>query len=130
MLSESIFKENKSNLIEISDFTREDFLIFLLYLYSDELIINYDRSLELLKPIDIYSVFNLRSKIENVLAKSIEIENVAKIFKYSSFYNHERLKKISLAYITDNYKHVIDTQEFEELPREFMLEIIRFCKLK
>ena len=87
-------------------------------------------ALELLKGADMYAVFNLKNKLENILSSKLEIENSAKIFKYSSFYNHEKLKKVALAFINDNYKSIIDTQEFEELPREFMLEVIRFCKSK
>lgn len=75
-----------------------------------------------------FAVDNLKFKLENFLSSKLEIENAAKIFKFASFYNYERLKKICLAFILDNYKQVIETSEFEDLHRESMLEIIRFCK--
>ncbi len=130
MLSESIFKESKNNTIEISEYPPEDFLLFLLFIYADNLTVDIDKLLDLLKGVDVYAVQSLKDKLENTLSNKLEIDNVAKIFKYSSFYNHDRLKRIALAFINDNYKAVIDTEEFEELPREFMLEIIRFCKTK
>lgn len=128
MMSMNFFKENKSNVIEISDYPPEEFLVFLIYLYSDHMNLDINSALDLLKGADMYAVNNLKGKLENYLSSSLEIENAAKIFKYSSFYNHEKLKKVALAFIKDNYKNVIDSNEFEELPREFMLEIIRFCK--
>lgn len=124
----NFFKENKSNVIEISDYPPEEFLVFLIYLYSDHMNLDINSALDLLKGADMYAVNNLKGKLENYLSSSLEIDNAAKIFKYSSFYNHEKLKKVALAFIKDNYKSVIDSSEFEELPREFMLEIIRFCK--
>lgn len=130
MFSDNNFKESKSNMVEIGDYPPEDFFVFLLYLYSESLYLDLDIALDLLKGADMYAVFNLKNKLENILSSKLEIDNAAKIFKYSSFYNHEKLKRIALAFINDNYKQVIDTQEFEDLPREFMLEIIRFCKSK
>ena len=75
-----------------------------------------------------YSVESLKQKFENYLASQLEVENSAKIFKYAAYYNHDRLKKICLCFINDNFKPVIDSQEFEELNRDSMLEIIRFSK--
>lgn len=77
-----------------------------------------------------FAVETLKIKLENFLSSRIDIDNAAKIFKFASFYNYERLKKICLSYINDHYKQVIETQEFEDLHRECMLEIIRFCKSK
>ena len=73
---------------------------------------------------------DLRSKLECFISSKLEIENSAKIFKFASFYNYDKLKKICLSFINDNYKCVIETAEFEELQREYMLEIVRACKTK
>jgi hypothetical protein len=75
-----------------------------------------------------FAVDELRMKLENFFAQKICTENAAKFFKYACFYNYDRLKKICLAFISDNFKQVIETQEFEDLHRECMLEIIRYCK--
>jgi len=77
-----------------------------------------------------FAVEDLRNKLEMFLSSNLNIENSAKIFKFSSFYNYDKLKKICLAYINDNYKQVVETQEFEDLQSEYMLEIVRFCKTK
>ena len=68
--------------------------------------------------------------MENYISSKLDQGNAAKIYKYSCYYNCEKLKKISLYYINDFYKQVIETEEFEDLDREFMLEIVRFCKTK
>ena len=118
------------NEVEISDYNPEDFLFLLFFLYCDCLNLDLDKALELLKGADLFAVESLKLKLESFLSTKLEIENAAKIYKYASFYNFDRLKKISLAFINDNYKQVIETQEFEDLHRECMLEIIRYCKSK
>jgi hypothetical protein len=75
-----------------------------------------------------FAVDELKTKLENYFATKLEVSNAAKLFKFACFYNYERLRKICLAYINDNFKQVIETQEFEDLHRECMLEIIRYCK--
>jgi hypothetical protein len=77
-----------------------------------------------------FAVEILKIRLENFISSKLDIENAAKIFKYSVFYNIDRLKKISLCFINENYSQVIETPEFEDLHRECMLEIIRFCKSK
>ena len=127
MLSEDL-KENIKGEIQINEFNAEEFILILLFLYCDSLVFDLYKSLELLKGADMFQVENLKFKLENFLSSKIEIENAAKIFKYASFYNYDRLKKVCLAFVNDYYKQVIETQEFEDLHRESMLEIIRFCK--
>jgi hypothetical protein len=75
-----------------------------------------------------FAADDLKFKLENFFASKMAIDNVAKFFKYASFYNYDRMRKICLAFINDNFKQVIETQEFEDLHRECMLEIIRYCK--
>jgi hypothetical protein len=127
MLSEKM-KESSKGEIFIPEYNAEEFLYFMLFLYCDCLSFDVDRALDLLKGADMFAVEYLKCKLENFLSTKLEVENASKIFKFASFYNYERLKRISLAYINDNYKAVIETQEFEDLHRESMLEIIRFCK--
>jgi hypothetical protein len=127
MLSENL-KENSKGEIFIPEYNPEDFLYFMLFLYCDCLTFDVDRALDLLKGSDMFAVDYLKCKLENYLSTKLDVENASKIFKFASFYNYERLKKITLAFINDNYKSVIETQEFEDLHRESMLEIIRFCK--
>jgi hypothetical protein len=75
-----------------------------------------------------FAVDLMKTKLENFIATRLAVDNAAKFFKFACFYNYDRLKKICLSYINDNFKQVIETQEFEDLHRESMLEIIRYCK--
>jgi hypothetical protein len=129
MFSENM-KENIKGEIVIQDISPEEFLYAMLFIYCDCLVYDTDRALELLKGADMFAVEYLKFKLENYLSTRLDVENAAKIFKYASYYNYERLKKICLAFISDNYKKIIETNEFEDLHRESMLEIIRFCKTR
>jgi hypothetical protein len=105
MLSENL-KENSKGEIFIPEYNPEDFLYFMLFLYCDCLTFDVDRALDLLKGSDMFAVDYLKCKLENYLSTKLDVENASKIFKFASFYNYERLKKITLAFINDNYKSV------------------------
>jgi len=52
-------KENTYNEVNISDYPPEEFFVFLLYLYSDQLQFNFEMALELLKVIINFTFINL-----------------------------------------------------------------------
>ena len=56
MLSENLFKENHSNVVDIGEYPPEEFFIFLIFLYYDNLNLDLDRALDLLKGVDVYAV--------------------------------------------------------------------------
>ncbi len=75
-----------------------------------------------------FIVDDLKIKLENFLSASLSVENCSRIYKCASTYNYDKLKKICLSYIKENYEHVVETKDFEELPSEFLVELIRYCK--
>jgi hypothetical protein len=77
-----------------------------------------------------FAVEDLKKSLELYLSSRLSIENSASIFKYSSYHNFDILKKICLSFINDYYKQIIETKEFEELQKEYIVEIIRFCQKK
>lgn len=77
-----------------------------------------------------FAVEDLKNSLEQYLSSKLNIENSATIFKYSSYHNFDRLKIICLCYISDYYKQVIETKDFEELQKEYIVEIVRFCQRK
>ena len=77
-----------------------------------------------------FAVEDLKYSLELYLSSKLNIENSASIFRHSSYHNFDRLKIISLAFINDYYKQVIETKEFEDLQKEYIVEIVRFCQRK
>ena len=135
MFSENL-KENSDNRVIITDYSFDELVLVLLFMYSDTLNLDLNLALELLKVkyfsfnqgADRFAFESLKQKLENFISSKLEISNAAKIYKFSSFYNCDKLKKKSLYFINDYYKQVIETDEFEDLERDFMIEIVRFCK--
>lgn len=129
MLNEDM-QENNYNKINIDDYPAEEFFIFLLYLYSDQLQFNYEISLGLMKAADMFAVEDLKNSIELFLSSKLNIENSACIFKHSCNHNFDKLKVVCLSFINDYYKQIIETKEFEDLQKEYIVEIVRFCQRK
>jgi hypothetical protein len=75
-----------------------------------------------------FIVDDLKTKLEKFLSTSLMIENCSRIYKFASTYNYDKLKKICLSFIKENYEHVVETIDFEELQSEFLVEVIRYCK--
>jgi hypothetical protein len=75
-----------------------------------------------------FIVDDLKTKLEKFLSTIIVIDNCSRIYKYSSIYNYDKLKKICLSFIKENYDQVVETKDFEELQSEFLVEVIRYCK--
>ena len=114
--------------VEITSMGYEDFLNVLLFMYNDEIKLTFERSLKFLEACDTLMIDSLKNKLETFICSVLEIESAAIIFKYASVYNCEKLKSICLSFIKENYTQVVETDEFGDLHRDLLLEIIRFCK--
>lgn len=122
------FKESKEKVVELMDVEYNNILTLLTYIYSDDLPIPLDQIPEILTLCDRFSVPALKSRSEVELAASITVENSALLYKYAKAFRSERLKEVCLVFIEENFSSVIETQAFEDLEKDSMLEIMRFKK--
>jgi len=63
--------------------------------------------------------------VEQLLASSMNVENVCQLFKFANTFNCERLKEICLLFVEENKAEVISTPGFEALDKDEMLKVIR-----
>lgn len=77
---------------------------------------------------DRYSVPSLKARCEVELASSLNVDNAALLFKYGKTYKCDRLSEVTLYFIEEYFNQVIETQAFEDLDKEQMLEIMRFSR--
>lgn len=97
-------------------------------MYSDELEIQFNQITELLFLCDRFSVPSLKARCEIELAAHIDIENAAMLYKYAKMYQCSRLREVTLVFIEENFREVIETASFEDLDKDSILEIMRFKK--
>ena len=130
MLTQNM-KESNDNEITISDFSSSEMYLILMFFYCNDLVLNLDLMLELLKGFDLFQVRDyLKNKIQMQIQSKINVDNVSKIFSYAHQYNLERLKFVCLYIMQENYNVVVETKGFEDLQKEQLLEVMRYMKYK
>ncbi|KAL2724425.1 hypothetical protein V1478_008938 [Vespula squamosa] len=113
--------ENKKNVVDIKEVDPNVFEILLKFLYLgeiDEIKITEstnDLLLDLMKVADIYQMEDLKSKLADVAARSINVSNVVNHLILADKYNISDLKKSSMLFIQKNHVKVKDTKSFENI---------------
>ena len=122
-------KESMENKIEIEDLSVSEFLFVLLSWYCDSIVFNLDIMLNLLKSYDMFQVdLIIKDKLVSEIQKRITIDNVTKVYSYSKMYHFDKLNTVCLYIIKENFDAVIKSTKIEDLPKEYLLDIIRNCK--
>jgi alpha-tubulin suppressor-like RCC1 family protein len=124
------FKESSENRVELMDVSYRSILSLLHLFYSDDLPIKLDSVPDLLLMCDRFSVRALKARCESELIQSLQLENAALLLKYAKNYQCERLKEACITYISENFAQVVETQAFEDLDKEDMLELMRYMRLR
>ena len=101
-----------------------------MYLY-DYYTFSYDVVLELLSAFSLFK-FKLEYKtyIEGELKFHINNKNVCDIFNVSKKTNSDNLKKLCLFYIKENFENISKSKEFQNLHKDSVFEIQKFCEEK
>ena len=96
------------------------------YLYMKDWKIENDIDEDLFKLSHEYMLEKLKNDCEQVLINQIKLENVISIVQFAEKYEPEKLRKAGLAFIVNNLKDVILTQNFKDLGNETLIEIYEF----
>ena len=70
----------------------------------------------------------IKDKLVSEIQKRITIDNVTKVYSYSKMYHFDKLNTVCLYIIKENFDAVIKSTKIEDLPKEYLLDIIRNCK--
>lgn len=116
--------------ITLNNYSPYKIFIVILFLYLYEYyIFTFDTLLELLL---CFYLFKFKSEfkvyIEEQLKKYINVKNVCAIFNVSKRTNSYKLQKICLFFIKENYEEISKSEEFEDIKKENILEINKFCE--
>ena len=119
--------ENKNEII-LENYSPYKVFIVILFLYLyDYYSFSYDILLELLSA---FSLFKFKSEyktyIEEELKLYINNKNVCDIFSIVKKTNSEKLKKLCLFFIKENFENVSKSKEFQNLHKDNIFEIQKF----
>ncbi|XP_057322669.1 kelch-like protein 7 isoform X2 [Microplitis mediator] len=110
-------KEGRENRIEIKNFTADIIAEMLEYFYSGESEASRDvgAALRILEVADMYQVQNLKNICEETLRKNINFNTVLCIIDAADDYDLPELRKLSMDFILENRKRVVEFKEFKTL---------------
>ena len=122
-------KENEVKEVNINSVSINEVFLMLLYFYNQNIKFTLTSYLQILKCFDIFQakVF-LKAKLLRTIEEYISEENVIRIFSYANSYNYEKLKNNCLIFIKEKYNSIIKSESFENLQKEELIEIVRYCK--
>ena len=121
-------KENEIKQVSINEVSVNDIFVMFLYFYNQNIQYTFNVYLQILKCFDIFQVKDfLKIKLLRTIKEYISEDTVIKIFSIANSYNYEKLKKICLIYIKEKYNKIITSKSFENLQKDELIEIVRFC---
>ena len=120
--------ENKNEII-LENYSPYKVFIVILFLYLyDYYSFSYDILLELLSAFSLFKFKpDYKTYIEEELKLYINNKNVCDIFSIAKKTNSEKLKKLCLFFIKENFENVSKSKEFQNLHKDNIFEIQKFC---
>ena len=73
---------------------------------------------------DYYNLDPLKSQVEDVAIKSLDLENVVEMFSLANLHNAESLKRVSRYFIIENRK-ILGQQDLSQVPPSVMMELFK-----
>ena len=108
--------ENKSNEIEITEYSYETYFQFIQYLYTDSIDAqNTDLLLEMLSLADNYSEGELKSFCVTIIKLLINVENVCLFYSSAINNNSTDLEEYCFEFMCKNMKSIIKTKEYKQM---------------
>ncbi|GLD93498.1 hypothetical protein PINS_up002090 [Pythium insidiosum] len=109
--------ESRAREVVINDVRRPIFLLFLEYLYSDDIDVSVECAMELFVVADRYGVDRLKRICERRMLQSLCVENAASVLHAADLHNAGVLRDQCLTFMLNNFDAVTKTLAFEEMGR-------------
>lgn len=110
-------------IIKITDFSSELFLVFMKYLYTDQIESETYHS-GLMSLAKKYKIESLEEKCESHLSENISSENACRILENAIMNKLEDIRKLTLDYISNNYLEVLKSKLFLESDQTILKSIL------
>ncbi|KAK9296481.1 hypothetical protein QLX08_009530 [Tetragonisca angustula] len=124
MMFQEHWTENSQSVIEHEQFSYDAYKAFLKYLYTDEIDLPTETTLELLELANAYSENQLIRHCIRIICKRITVQNVAFLYNTSIQYNAKELEECCLKFALNHMTTIIQTAAFAELDKNTMKTFI------
>ncbi|ODN04818.1 BTB/POZ domain-containing protein 6 [Orchesella cincta] len=116
-----------NDVIELPDMEHDTFLLFLKYLYTDELENSLDDTqlLCLLRPAKKYIVPHLVDRCSDILMTELKPENIFQILHHAQFFQLKKLEGACNRYIDRNSQAIVNSEEFINLGKPILTDFLK-----
>eukprot|EP01087_Luapelamoeba_hula_P003141 TRINITY_DN1295_c0_g2_i11.p1 TRINITY_DN1295_c0_g2~~TRINITY_DN1295_c0_g2_i11.p1 ORF type:complete len:1352 (+),score=256.35 TRINITY_DN1295_c0_g2_i11:242-4057(+) len=114
-LFHSGMRETTEAVLHVEDVEYSAYLAFLTWVYTDKLDVSADDAVELLALSNQYHITRLQQQAESVVIKSVDIENVAYVWKLSVMFHTSQLQQFCTSIICKHFAAVQSTDAFASL---------------
>jgi len=94
------------------------------FLYTGEVNLHEDLAVDLILNGSRFDVNDLVQAADDFISKMINIDNYMKVLEISDRLSSKPLRKKVFTFIVRNMKMISKREDFEELPRDFLMEIL------
>jgi len=123
------FKESSLKVIDVP-IRPQVFKLFLEYIYTDDVDITPDESVELLMVANQYGAERLKQMCEEFIQRGIDSDNVAWLFEVAEENEAKQLQQFCYYFIMKNFDSVCATETFENMNPQLKNEIFQHRKPK
>ncbi|KAK3087679.1 hypothetical protein FSP39_009092 [Pinctada imbricata] len=117
--------ESTSNRLELPDIDRKTFEAFRKYIYTQDVDINQDNVMDLLRASSIFQVETLQHQCESFLGKEMDTENCLELYKVARCMGCKVLLDKCRPYVMEGFNGLWKSQEFMDLEMDDIESIVK-----
>ncbi|XP_065202236.1 actin-binding protein IPP [Planococcus citri] len=117
-------KENGKDVIELHSLSSEIFNGLIDFIYSGSIRITRQNAQELIVAADMLQLTDLVTGCIDFFIKELDITNAVGIYRLADMHNFTNLAKSALEFIQNNFPLICQEEEFLELPKKYILELL------
>eukprot|EP01129_Flabellula_baltica_P004454 TRINITY_DN1549_c0_g1_i2.p1 TRINITY_DN1549_c0_g1~~TRINITY_DN1549_c0_g1_i2.p1 ORF type:complete len:403 (+),score=81.96 TRINITY_DN1549_c0_g1_i2:286-1494(+) len=123
-LFSSGLRESFSGVVDVTDFSYQDFMEVIKFIYTGECDINEDNCSELIRASDYFQLDRLKAQCEYFWYRDISTENAGHLLAFAERYNALQLRNYTLEFIFENINEVVKSESWKEIDQETLTYIL------
>jgi RCC1 and BTB domain-containing protein len=121
------WSENKTNEIEVTDYSYDVYYAFLKYLYSGSVVIKPEEAIDLLDLANSYLEEELKEKCVNLMKNELKVENFCVIYSAAVEYESKELENFCVEFASNNLNNICKSDGFKQMDVNSMCKLFIKC---
>jgi RCC1 and BTB domain-containing protein len=119
------WNENKTNEIEIIDYSYDVYYAFLKYIYTDSVDAKPEEVIELLDLANSYLEEDLKHKCIEIIKNGVTINNVCSLYSLAIKYESKELEDYCFEFASNKFNDICITDDFDNMDKNSMNKLVK-----